>query len=263
MRPHRVLAVVSRHGYLHRRSPIRALELLYWPFLELLVWGFVSIWIQTVAGAAGNFIAFFLGGFILWDLMFRAQQGLSMAYLEEVWSRNLMNLFVSPLTVGEFLAASGVVSLVKLTISTVVMAFLAATMYGFNVLTLGLSLVPFIAILLVFGWSMGVATMGLVMRFGQGAESLVWVVSFVIQPIACVFYPLSTLPTWLQPVALATPLVHVFEGMRAVIAGGGVPWRHLAIGAGLDLLYVIAAIAFFHKIFAIVRDRGLLARTGE
>ena len=263
MKAHRVAAIVSRHVYLYKRSPFRVFELIYWPFLELVVWGFVSIWIQTVAGAAGNFIAFFLGGFILWEVMFRAQQGLSMAYLEEVWARNLMNLFVSPLTVGEFLAASGVVSLAKLGLSTVIMIILAATMYGFNILALGASLVPFALILVVFGWSLGVATMGLVMRFGQGAESLVWVVAFVIQPIACVFYPLSTLPGWLQPVALATPLVHVFEGMRAVIGGAGVPWAHLGWGLGLMVIYAAVAIAFFHWIFAIVRDRGLLARTGE
>ena len=263
MKVHRVAAIVTRHLYLYRRSPFRVFELLYWPFLELVVWGFVSIWIQTIAGAAGNFIAFFLGGFILWDLMFRAQQGLSMAYLEEVWSRNLMNLFVSPLTVTEFLVASGAVSLAKLTLSTVIMAILASALYGFQLLSLGASLVPFVGILVLFGWALGVATMGLVMRFGQGAESLVWVVAFIIQPVACVFYPLSTLPAWLQPVALATPLVHVFEGMRAVIAGGGVPWGALATGAALDGLYVVAAIAFFHHTFAIVRDRGLLARTGE
>lgn len=104
MRLHRVAAVASRHLYIIRHSPIRLLEQVYWPILDLVLWGFVSISMEQLmasklgagASAAGFLVAAFLGANILWDLMFRAQQGVSIAYLEEVWARNLLNLFVSP-----------------------------------------------------------------------------------------------------------------------------------------------------------------------
>ena len=204
MRWHRIRAMALRHVYLFRRSPFRLLEMVYWPVLDLVLWGFVSLWLRTLSGGGTtDFVALFLGGLILWDLMFRAQQGVSLAYLEEVWSRNLMNLFVSPLTVAEFLASTMVVSLAKLCMSGGSMLTLAWLLYGYDMAGLGVAILPFVGLLVVFGWSLGTVTTALVLRFGQGAESLVWVLAFAIQPVACVFYPLDTLPAWLRPVALA------------------------------------------------------------
>lgn len=260
MAPHRIWAVASRHLYIFKHSPVRVLEMIYWPLLDLVLWGFVSIWLSK--GGTG-FIAYFLGALILWDLLFRAQQGVSLAYLEEVWARNLLNLFVSPLTVGEFVTGTLLISLLKLAPSVLVMAVLAFAFYGFNLLSLGWALIPFAVALLLFGWALGIVTTALVLRLGQGAESLAWVVAFAFQPIACVFYPLSVLPGWLQPVALATPAAHVFEGMRAVLAGQPFSWTHMGAAIGLDLVYVAGAIAFFYATFAHVREAGLLAKTGE
>lgn len=154
-------------------------------------------------------------------------------------------------------------SLVKLAISLSVSIGVAYLAYAFNFFTLGPALIPFLAMLLVFGWSIGVVTTALVLRFGQGAESLAWVVAFAFQPLACVFYPVSVLPGWFQPVALATPAAHVFEGMRAVLKGGGLPWEHLAWAAGLNALYLALGVWFFHATFHLVRERGLLAKVGE
>lgn len=264
---HRVWGLTSRHLYLYRHSPVRIAEMIYWPFLDLVLWGFVSVYLKnagSLAGAAGTqVIAFFVGALILWDLLFRAQQGVSLAYLEEVWSRNLMNLFVSPLTVAEFLTSTMLISFSKLCFSAVVLIGMAFVFYGFNIFIMGALVFPFIAALLVFGWSLGITTTALVLRFGQGAESLAWVVAFAIQPIACVFYPLATLPPWLQTIALATPAAHVFEAMREVIAHQTVAWGHLAWAFGLDAVYATAAIAFFYRTFALVKERGLLAKTGE
>jgi ABC-2 type transport system permease protein len=262
MAPHRIWAVASRHLYIFKHSPVRVLEMIYWPLLDLVLWGFVSISLAR-GGAGTGFVAYFLGALILWDLLFRAQQGVSLAYLEEVWARNLLNLFVSPLTVGEFVTGTLLISLLKLTPSVLVMAVLAFAFYGFNLLALGWALIPFAIALLLFGWSLGIVTTALVLRMGQGAESLAWVVAFAFQPIACVFYPLSVLPIWLQPVALATPAAHVFEGMRDVLAGRPFHWGHMGAAIGLDLAYIGGAIAFFFYTFAHVKQAGLLAKTGE
>ena len=261
---HRVWALFTRHLYVIRRNPMRIAELVYWPLLDLLIWGFLSVFLSHIGtGALPNFLAFFLGGLILWDLLFRAQQGVSIAYLEEVWSRNLLNLFVSPLSVGEFLSSTILVSLAKLGISTVIMSILALAFYKFNILVLGWSLLPFILALLLMGWALGIATTAIVLRFGQGAESLAWVLAYIFQPLSAVFYPVSVLPPPIRQVALWLPSAHVFEGMRAVISTGKIPLQHLYWAFGLDAFYCLLAIAFFYQTFGVVLERGLLAKTGE
>lgn len=263
MKRHRIGALITRHLYTYRRSPMRLMELVYWPLLDLLVWGFVSVYLQRFGAAVPNFVAFFIGALILWDILFRAQQGISVTYLEEVWSRNLMNLFVSPLTVAEFLLSTVIVSLGKLTVAALAMAGLAVVFYQFNILALGAALFPFVASLLLFGWSLGIFTTALVLRFGQAAESLAWVLAFVFQPFSAVFYPVSVLPPWMQAVAKVLPSSHIFEGMRAVIEGKDLPWEQLLWAFGLNGIYVVAAVAFFYATFAQVKQRGLLSKVGE
>ncbi|MNK80771.1 ABC-2 family transporter protein [compost metagenome] len=117
--------------------------------------------------------------------------------------------------------------------------------------------------MLLFGWSLGVCTTALVLRFGQAAESLAWVLAFLFQPFSAVFYPVSVLPPWMQAIARFLPSSHVFEGMRAVLNGHGMPWNHLAWAFGLNLLFVIGAVGFFYATFAQVKQRGLLSKVGE
>lgn len=262
----RILALAQRHFYVIRGHPLRMAEMVYWPLLDLLIWGYLSMWLNSLSGGTalvGNFVAFLLGALILWDLLFRAQQGVAITYLEEVWARNLLNLFVSPLSVSEYLLGTLFISLLKLSISGVITMVLAAVIYGFNILILGWPLVPFVVALILFGWALGIVSTAVVLRFGQGAESLAWIIAFVVQPVSAVFYPVSILPGWLQPVAWSLPATHVFEGMRAVLKTGELPLERLAWAFGLDAVAMAAAVAYFLWNFQLVRERGLLAKTGE
>ncbi len=263
MKAHRIGALITRHLYTFRRSPMRLMELVYWPLLDLLVWGFVSVYLQRLGTSVPNFVAFFIGALILWDILFRAQQGISVTYLEEIWSRNLMNLFVSPLSVAEFLTATVIISLGKLTVAALAMAVLAVVFYQFNILTLGVSLFPFVVNLLLFGWSLGIFTTALILRFGQAAESLAWILAFAFQPFSAVFYPVSVLPPWMQAVAQIIPSSHIFEGMRQVLGGHAMPWSHVGWAAGLNVVYALGSLGFFYATFALVKQRGLLSKVGE
>jgi ABC-2 type transport system permease protein len=183
--------------------------------------------------------------------------------LEEIWARNLMNLFASPLKPSEFLAATMAMSVFKVTAVSIVMVVAALVFYDYNVFMIGMALVPFVLNLIVAGWTIGVLTTSLIMRFGQEAEVLAWGMVFLFQPISCVFYPLEVLPRWLQAVAWANPAAHVFEGMRAVITHGTWPAIHLAWASGLNLIYLAMMVAWFHYTVSICKERGLLVRVGE
>lgn len=263
MRPHRVLALVLRHLYLYKRSLARFMEVFYFPLLDILLWGFLTIYLQRFPGAVPGAVSFLLGALILWDILYRSQQGISLSFLEEVWSRNLLNLFVSPLTAGEFLAATMVLSLIKLSLTAVVTIALAWMFYGYNFFLIGLALVPFVANLIVLGWSIGIVTTAIILRFGQKAEVMAWGLAFLFQPFSAVFYPVSVFPPGIREIAWFVPASHVFEGMRSVVAGEGFPSVNLAWAGGLNAVYLLIALAYFYSTFRVVRERGLLLRVGE
>lgn len=263
MKLHRVTALMIRHLYLYRRSLPRIMEIFYWPFLDLVIWGFITLYLSRYQSQIPGFVTFFLGALILWDMLFRAQQGVTITFLEELWARNLMNLFASPLKPSEFLAATMAMSLLKVMVVSIVMGVCAVAFYSYNVLMIGVWLVPFVLNLVVTGWIIGVFTTSLIMRFGQEAEVLAWSMVFLFQPISCVFYPMEVLPTWLKGIAWANPAAHIFEGMRAVLSTGSAPFSNLVWAIGLNGVLLVGVIAWFYRTIAYCKDQGLLVRVGE
>lgn len=263
MKLHRILALASRHLMLYKRSPQRIMEIIYWPVLDVVLWGFITLYLNRYQSGLPSVVAFFLGALILWDILFRAQQGVCISFLEEVWSRNLLNLFVSPLRPIEFLASTMLISIAKVILSSAATVLLALLLYSFNVFTIGLSLVPFVLNLILMGWAIGVFTTAIILRYGQQAEVLAWGLVLLFMPVSAVFYPVSILPPFLQGIAKFIPASHIFEGMRTVITGGIFPARELFWAVGLNILYLIVALNFFFYMFGVVQKRGLLVRVGE
>ncbi|MFQ5737169.1 MAG: ABC transporter permease, partial [Thermodesulfobacteriota bacterium] len=185
------------------------------------------------------------------------------SFLEDVWSRNLLNIFVSPFSPAEYVASLMLLSVIKLIFTSTVMVTLAWVFYSFDIFLLGFPLIPLILNLIVMGWSIGIVTTALILRFGQEAEVLAWGIALLFQPFSAVFYPVSVLPGWLQAVAWCIPSAHVFEGMRQVISGGGFPVSHMLWAAGLNVIYITVSLLFFWWNFRAVKKRGLLAKVGE
>lgn len=260
-RRRRVLSVVLRYFYVLRRSVPRMLEIVYWPTVELLIWGYLSVFLQ--ARRVPAVVAVLLGGVLLWQVLFRSQSEVSMAFLEDIWSRNLLNVFVAPLTSAEYLTGVVAFGALKLVVNVALMATVALVLYGFGLFSLGPALVPFMALLLLMGWALAIVTIGVILRFGQSAEVIAWAMAFAFQPFAAVFYPVSVLPVVMQWVARLVPASYVFEGMRSVLGGRGLPWGTLGMAALLDVAYVIGALAFFRRMLVKVRANGGLSRFGE
>jgi ABC-2 type transport system permease protein len=183
--------------------------------------------------------------------------------MEEMWSRNLGHLFTSPLRPLEFAAALMAMSLIRTLIGIVPAALLAIPLYHYSIFELGLPLVLFFANLLVMGWALGLMLSGLILRFGQSAESLAWLAVFLLAPVSAIYYPVTVLPSWLQPVAFLLPSTHVFEGMRTALFDRLVRLDHLAWAAGLNLAYMGLGVAAFLVAVRVARRRGLLLQMGE
>ena len=199
----RIRALVLRYTFLYTRSVPRVAEMFFWPVMDLLVWGFITVYLQKLAHPVPATVTFLLGSMIFWDILYRAQQAVTISFLEDIWARNLLNIFVAPIRVSEFIAATYIVGFVKILVTVGILAGLALWFYHWNLFQMGLPLIPLFASLLLMGWAVGMITTALIMRWGQSAEALAWGIPFLIQPVCAVFYPLNVLPSWIQPISRA------------------------------------------------------------
>ena len=261
----RIWGLIYRHFALYRRSWPRVLDLAYWPILNMCIWGFTARFLSARAGSGGLTLAasLLLGGMLLWEVALRSQMGFAASFMEEMWSRNLGHIFVSPLRPSEMVVGLIVVSFLRMLVGVAPAMALAWGLYAFNVFTLGPIIVLFFANLMIMGWWMALGVVSLILRHGAGAEGLVWSVLFGFTPFSAVFYPVSVLPRVLQPIALALPSAHVFEGMRAVLNQGVIRWDQLAWAFGLNLLWLGAGVLLFARQFRQARLRGALLAIGE
>jgi ABC-2 type transport system permease protein len=229
----------------------------------MLMWGFLQTFLAGQASLYARAGGVLVGAVMLWDILFRGQLGFSISFLEEMWSRNLGNLMISPLRGAEFVAALMIMSIIRLAIGMVPVSLLAIWFFGFNLWGLGLALVAFFANLMFTGWAVGIFVSGLVLRNGLGAETFAWSIMFLLLPLACVYYPVAVLPGWLQSVAWALPPTYVFEGMRALLIDhtfrADLMIQSLALNAVLFSLAVLAFLA----LLAAARRSGSLMQTGE
>ena len=259
----RIGAMLARYVYLLRSSGIRLLELIYWPFLQMLTWGFLQKYLAQTTSPAAQAAGVLIGSVLLWDILFRSKIGFSTTFIEEMWSRNLGNLLISPLRPSELVAALSIWSVLRLSVSMIPVAFAAYLIFGFNLLDLGLALVAFFAVLVLTSWSLGLISAGVILRYGLGAEELAWSLAFLLLPICCVYYPVSVLPEWLQPIALALPPTHVFEGMRAILLEHRFDAGDLWWALGLNAVYLIVGYVVFSRFLASARVNGSLLQLGE
>jgi ABC-2 type transport system permease protein len=259
----RVRAMVRRYWYLLRSSWPRVLDLIYWPTVQMLMWGFLQLYVSQNGGPFVRTAGVFIGAVLLWDVLFRGQLGFSISFLEEMWSRNIGNLMMSPLRPFEFVTALMVMSVVRLLIGAVPVTLLAIVFFGFNLYGLGLALVAFFINLMLTSWAVGIFVSGLVLRNGLGAENFAWSIMFLFMPLTCVYYPVTTLPVWLQPAAWVLPPTYVFEGMRALLIEHTFRPELMLYALALNAVFFAGGLFGFLKLLQSARRHGSLMQTGE
>jgi ABC-2 type transport system permease protein len=266
----RVAAMVTRYLYLLRSSWPRVLDLIYWPTVQMITWGFIQTYVShasqpggAATGSAAIGAGTLIGAMLLWDILFRGQLGFSASFLEEMWSRNVGNLFMSPLRPLEFVAALTVMSIIRLALGIIPVTALAIWFFGFNLWGLGLALGAFFINLLLTSWSVGLFVSGLLLRNGLGAEALAWTFMFVMLPLACVYYPVAVLPEWLQPVAWVLPPTYVFEGLRALLNDHVFRSDLMLKAFGINAVLFGLGVLIFLVLLRSSRRAGTLLQMGE
>jgi ABC-2 type transport system permease protein len=255
-----IAAIALRQFYLMRGSPTRVLPMIAWVAVDIVLWGFISRYLNTVTSSGINFIASLLGAVLFWDFFTRVMQGVTMAFFEDVWSRNFINVFATPLLISEYLTGLVLTSVATSLVGLVVMLLLATWLFGLPFFALGLLLLPFLLVLFLFGIALGVLASAMVLRLGPASEWLVWPIPALLSPFVGVFYPLSTLPGWMRGVGHLLPPSYVFEAMRSVVAGGSFDTATLFMSVALAALYVLLACLLFAAVHRYTVRSGLLAR---
>lgn len=260
MNVRRVLAIALRQVYLIQGSMSRVLPLFIWVAVEIVLWGYITRYLNSITAAGLNFVTTLLGAVLLWNFLSRVMQGVTMAFFEDVWSRNFLNFFATPLSMGEYVGGLVLTGLATSALGLVVMLVLASMVFGLSMLTYGLAVFPFLLILLLFGIALGIFGCAVVLRLGPASEWFVWPIPGLLSPFVGVFYPLSTLPGWMQAIGRALPPSYVFEGMRAIATRQPLSPGSLAWGAGLAVVYVLLAGWFYSAVYHYAVRTGLIAR---
>jgi ABC-2 type transport system permease protein len=256
----RTTAVALRQFYLLRGSAARVLPLFAWVGIDMLLWGFMTKYLNSFASPGFNFVPALLGAVLLWDFFGRVMFGVTTAFLEDVWSRNFLNFFATPMTIPEYVGGLVLSSIATSIVGLVVMVLLAGGVFGLSFFSYGVALLPFMLVLFLFGIAMGMVGTAIMLRFGPAAEWFIWPMPALISPFVGVFYPLSTLPKWMQAVARLLPPSYVFESVRDIVRGVGASWPGLALSTILAILYIALSGVIFFRVFRYVVRTGLLAR---
>jgi len=246
--------------YLLRNTPTRFFQMFVWISLDIILWGFMSKYLTGVTNSGVSFVASLLGAILLWDFLVRVMQGVTMTFFEDVWSKNFLNIFGSPISVAEYVAGLFLSSTATSALVLIVSIILTALVFGFSVATYGILLAPFLVILYLFGIALGIFGISIVLRYGPSAEWFVWPIPAIISPLVGVTYPLKVLPQWMQFVGHLLPPTYVFEGIRAIVAGQQFPIYTLAIATLLALLYIAFAYFVFRSVYRKAIRTGLIAR---
>jgi ABC-2 type transport system permease protein len=256
----RVLAMLRQELYITQRSLEIIFDLFFFSLFNLVLFGFISLYL---AGASNVQTAHYvLMGFLLWEVIRLTQYTLTVESLWNVWSHNLTNIFISPITTVEYIGAHMLSGIIKTAIITAMMGLLCVFVFQFNIFTaLGaVGLFVFFMNLVFFAWSVGLVLLGLVFRFGTRIQAISWGVIFLFQPLFASYFPVTVLPSWMQRIAYCLPPTYVFESARSQIATGHFAWSSIGISFGLNVIYFAAAVLIFSRLYRKSRETGQFAR---
>ncbi len=256
----RIFALMYRYTMLLRHDLGKVIDTFYWPLIDIISWGFLTLYISRNQTVQTNFVQVLLSAIILWTLVYSVARDVAVSFIDDMWDRNIVNLYSSPLKPTEFLVASFLIATIRIILTLTLISVIAYLFYSFNILILGFYLGLFFLILIIFSYSIGIFATTLILRFGPGVEIFAWSIPAILSPISAVFYPLSILPKFLQYLGFIFPTSHVFEGMRGLLLNGNINWDSLLIASILDLVYLIVAFIFFLNVFDSVRKNGLISR---
>jgi ABC-2 type transport system permease protein len=258
MKLNRIYAIVLKNIYGFRHSYDKISDAFYWPTLDLVLWGITSSVVQATSGNISNFLLMVVSGVVFWIIFWRAQYEITIGVLDELWNKNLVNIFVTPLRFSEWVIAWLVMGILKGSMSFVFAFILAFVLYKTNFFVYGFYMLPFLLMLLFSGWWIGFMIASIIMRYGTKVQTLAWSLPWVLAPFSALYYPVTALPDWAEAIARMMPTSYVFEGMREVVATGNLDWNKVLISLLLNLFYLAIGVFLLHRSYRKLMEKGVV-----
>lgn len=257
MNINRVIAMFLRYLINMKHNYDRLTDMFYWPAMDLFIWGLTGLYLAQLNKNTNEYLFVILSGLVFWVVIWRAQYEITTNLLAELWDRNIINIFSTPLKIREWIAAFMLFGFMKTMVSLGFSAVLAFIFYKYNIFNFGFYLLPFIFSLLLTGWAGGFIVAAIIVRFGMKVQTLAWAGIVLIAPFSAIYYPVSILPDWVQTVGKFIPSTYIFEGLREVLFTGNMSLDKLLISFALNIFYLILSIWFFVAMFKSTRKLGL------
>lgn len=252
------IKTILLHTWYHFTHSMETWADLFWiPILQLLVFVFIA---SSLGGGGEVQARAMILGMIFWNIIGVGQYAIAVGALWEIWSKSFSSLFITPLTLEEFLVGQMISSLFKSFLAFGLSAVVGFWLYQFSIFTFGWMLPVYIVELLIFSWAAGMLVLSLIFRFGPDVQALSWSFVYLIQPIGAVFYPVAVLPTSLQWIARTLPTTYVFEAMRHELQSGQVDTANLVVATILNILYFVVGYVVLRWSFWRAQRTGAFAR---
>jgi ABC-2 type transport system permease protein len=253
----RILGVFFRYLYVMKRGLMHLSDLFYWPLVDILLWGLTSIWIKSQDLPGHDLPLILMTALIFWQISWRGSVDISISLLQELWQRNLVNFFSTPLKFSEWIAGIILISICKLLLSIAFGALVVYVLYALNVFSIGWVFLPFAASLLIFGWTIGFLASSAIVYWGHSVEMFAWMIGGLFAPFSAVFYPVSVLPEWAQVISWCLPTTYIFEGMRSILYTHTFHLNYFLISIALNVVFLVGSISLFRIMFEKSRHKGL------
>lgn len=257
MKANRIYAITLRYLYLFKHNPDKLVDIFYWPLVDLILWGITGIFIKSLDPNYGRIVIIIVSGLIFWQVVWRGQIEVTINILEELWNKNLINIFATPLRFSEWVSSFIILGIMKLFVGLSFISGISYVLYKVNILIFGLYLVPFIILLIMTGWWIGIFVGSIILRYGSKIQNLAWSFPWAISPFSAIFYPVAILPVWAQKVALFFPTSYIFEGIREIINTGQIDGFKLLMSFTLNVVYLCLSLALLQLSFKKVLRKGL------
>ncbi len=213
----RIFAIIVRQFFLYKSNLMRLVSMFLWPLISILQWGFVMKYLIKLGEDTISFTTFILGAVVMYEFMTRIMNGIMVAFLEDVWSRNFLNLFASPIKIEEYLSGLVLFSIVIGIVNFLIISIIAALVFRYNLFKFGVVIWSMLFNLFIFGVAFGFFVSAIIFKFGPAAEWISWPIPALLSIVSGIFYPVSVLPKWLQYISKIFPTTYIFECLRNII----------------------------------------------
>lgn len=254
----RIYALTLNEFYLTRRSVEMLFDLIVFPMMNVILFGLITIFISGSGNSSGSYLIL---GVLLWEVITIVQYNVTLSSLWQVWSHNLTNLYIAPISIAEYLIAHSISAIIRAIIVVGMLSVGAYAAFGFNLLDVGFgNLVLFAINLSLFAFWIGIILLGLIFRFGLRIQAMAWGVIFLFQPLTASFFPVSVLPQAVQYIAMCLPPTYIFEAARQALLTQETNWQYIGLAFGLNICYFLLALFIFNYLFRRSKESGRFAR---